>query len=183
LAIANPGKVSGVVLLAGSARWVNAQPDPADPDDVALESRVTRVDRFLAPAWFRTVTRETWDDNNFLPGDHAANPVLGLRLWREAARPPLHVWVRYLCEFYAQDITLELERLTTPTLLLHPGLEGTFHEGGNDYLTAYAVRSWGDVTEHPSITAATLPETRIVQWADRPEAVRARIAAFVSGLR
>jgi hypothetical protein len=38
--------------------------------------------------------RETWDDNNFLPGDYAVNPILGLRLWREAASPQVHVWIR-----------------------------------------------------------------------------------------
>ena len=97
----------------------------------------------MARAWFKTVTRATWDDNNFLPGDYSSNPIVGLRLWREAARPPLHVWVRYLNEFYAQDATLQVEGLRVPTLLLKPGLEGLWHEPGANYVSAYLDRSWG----------------------------------------
>lgn len=178
LALEHPDRVRAVILLAGSARWVAA--DPASREEVPLDRRVGRVDEALAPRWFRTVTRETWDDNNFLPGDYAAHPVLGLRLWRRAARPPLHVWVRYLCEFLAQDITLELERLAVPTLLLQPGLEGVFREPGNAYLDAYVHGSWGDaVSATPALTADTLADTRVVPWADRPGAVYERVRAFL----
>ncbi|NIP56525.1 MAG: alpha/beta fold hydrolase [Gemmatimonadetes bacterium] len=178
LAAAHPDRVSAVVLLAGSARWTS--PDPSVPVEIPLENRVARVDRGLAPKWFRTVTRETWDDNNFLPQDYAANPVLGLRHWREAARPPLHVWVRYLCEFFAQDVTLDLDGLEVPTLLLHPGLEGAYVEPGANYLGAYTRRSWGRVAEdHPMIRARTIPDTRVILWADRPDAVAEAVKAFL----
>lgn len=179
LALAHPDRVSAVVLLAGSARWTS--PDPSAPAEIPLEDRVARVDRGLAPKWFRTVTRETWDDNNFLPGDYAANPVLGLRHWREAARPPLHVWVRYLCEFFAQDVTRELRGLEVPTLLLHPGLEGAWVEPGADYLEAYTRRSWGRVAEDdPTVRARTIPNTRVILWADQPDAVAGAVEAFLA---
>jgi pimeloyl-ACP methyl ester carboxylesterase len=102
LALKHPDEIRAVVLLAGSARMMAGDARQA-AHLATLEQRVAAVDAYVAPHWFKTVTRETWDDNNFLPGDYAVHPVRGLRLWREAARPPLHVWVRYLCEFNAQD--------------------------------------------------------------------------------
>ncbi len=102
LAGRRPQQVKAVVLFAGSACMTSADPGRA-AQLATLEGRVAAIDQYMAPKWFKTVTRETWDDNNFLPGDYARDPVRGLRLWRAAATPPLHVWVRYLCEFNAQD--------------------------------------------------------------------------------
>lgn len=181
LAHRQPSRVRAVILLSGSPRWVPAAPAPVR--DVPLDARVTSVDTGAAPTWFKTVTRETWDDNNFLPGDYAENPILGLLLWREAARPPLHGWVRYLCEFLAQDATLELDGLDVPMLVLHPGLERLYHEKDNNYVDAYARRSWGETLSRvPTVTVDTIPDTRIVMWYDRPDAVNEAIDAFLSGL-
>lgn len=178
LALEHPERVGAVVLLAGSARWTSTV--PSQPVDIPVEQRVTRVDRALAPQWFKTVTRETWDDNNFRPGDYAEDPVLGLRLWREAARPPLHVWVRYLIEFFAQDVTVELDELSTPTLLVRPGLEGLPVDPEVDYMDAYTRRSWEGVVEaHRALDEVVLPDTRVVLWADRPDAVADTVTAFV----
>jgi pimeloyl-ACP methyl ester carboxylesterase len=179
LALKHPEKVKAVVILAGSARFVPVNTANA-PAQMTLEQRVAGVDRYLAPRWFKTVTRETWDDNNFLPGDYAVNPVCGLRRWREAADPKLHVWVRYLCEFFAQDISLEMDRVTVPTLILRPGLEGIYHDPGKNYMEAYCHKSWeGHVAGNPSITVKSIPDARVFLWLDQPEAVHGTIADFL----
>src|SRR4030067_1470682 len=126
--------------------------------------------RYFAPKWFKTVTRETWDDNNFLPGDSAVNPGRGLRLWREAAAPKLHVWVRYLCEFNAQDITLELDQVTVPTLKLEPGLEGIKDHPDQNYMENYCHKGWeGYLEKNPKITVKTIPNSRVCLWFDQPQ--------------
>ncbi|GMV07285.1 MAG: hypothetical protein AMXMBFR53_35600 [Gemmatimonadota bacterium] len=165
LGAAHPDRVRAVVLLAGSARLVRPG-TPVPP----LAARVAVIDTLMAPRWFKTVTRETWDDNNFLPQDYAADPVLGLRYWREAARPRLDVWVRYLCEFYAQDATEELTRVRVPVVLLHPGLEGIREDPANPYMRAFTAGSWGE-SEGRETRVRTIPDTRIVMWADRLDAV------------
>jgi pimeloyl-ACP methyl ester carboxylesterase len=137
----------------------------------------------MAPLWFKTVTRETWDDNNFLPSDYAVNPILGLRLWRWAAEPELHVWVRYLCEFYAQDISLKLDKVSVPTLILKPGLEGNFFDPGQNYMYGFCHQSW----ERGSALGArtrmeTVPNCRACMWLDQPEEVDRRIESFLSTL-
>jgi len=182
LAMKHTGKVKAVILLAGSARMVIT--DPAGAGYYAtLEKRVATIDTYLAPKWFKTVTRETWDDNNFLPGDYAVNPVLGLRLWREAAAPKLHVWVRYLCEFNAQDISTEMDKVTVPTLILKPGLEGAYYDPGKDYMDAFCHKSWEGRTEgNPKITLKTIANARACPWVDQPQAVDDAVAGFLTGL-
>jgi len=180
LALKQPGTIKAVIILAGSTRFV-----PTDtthwPSQMPLARRVAGIDQYMAPRWFKTVTRETWDDNNFLPGDYAVNPVRGLRLWREAAEPPLHVWVRYLCEFHAQDVSLELGGLTVPTLVLKPGLDSVYHDPGNNYMVAYCHSGWDKpATENPRISIVTIPDSRACLWLDQPDKVNAAIADFLS---
>ena len=182
LAEKRPEAVRAVILLAGSARMLPS--DPAQAAYIATpEKRVASVDHYMAPRWFKTVTRETWDDNNFLPGDYAVNPVRGLRLWREAARPPLHVWVRYLCEFNAQDACVDLPKLAVPTLLLEPGLEGHEPDPGGDYMKGYLHDSWaGCVESQPKITVKRIPNARVGVWFDQPQAVVGAIREFLAGV-
>lgn len=182
LAMHNPDRVRAVVLLAGAARMVVA--DTAFARHYGTPARrVASVDRFLAPRWFRTVTRETWDDNNFMPADYAVHPVRGLRLWRAAATPDLHVWVRYLCEFNAQDVTAELDRVTVPALLLRPGLEGLWHEPGRDYLRGYVHEGWGPEVERLArFTVRTIPDSRVCLWFDQPGLVHEAVAEFLKSV-
>ncbi|MBK6422630.1 MAG: alpha/beta fold hydrolase [Gemmatimonadetes bacterium] len=170
LRAALPDRVRAVVLLAGSARF-------AGPRAMTAEQRVEFVDGPFSQGWFRTVTRETWDDNNFLPSDYAADPVLGLRLWRQAARPDLHVWIRYLLEYHASDIRTEHGATRTPVLLLHPGLEGAWREPTGDYLTAFTRAGWGDLAG-TGIEARTIPGARLVPWVDQLAPVVTEIRRF-----
>jgi pimeloyl-ACP methyl ester carboxylesterase len=182
LAMKHPGKIKGVILLSGVARmYVGDSTRMASINTLA--KRVAFNDNIMAPKWFKTVTRETWDDNNFLPGDYAVNPRLGLRLWREAASPKLHVWIRYLCEFNSQDISFDLDKLTVPTLLLKPGLEGVYHDPANHYLENYLHKSWvGSAEKNPVIAVKIIPDSRICPWIDKPEEVSAAVLDFLNSL-
>lgn len=179
LAMKHPDHVRAVIILSGSARFASMD-TTRTPAEMPLAKRVAGVDRFMAPRWFKTVTRETWDDNNFLPSDYAVHPLRGLRLWREAASPDLHTWIRYLCEYHAQDITLDLGSLKVPTLILEPGLEGLVFDPGNNYMDAFCGRSWeGPNKLNSAIRYETIPNTRACMWFDQPEKVNAVIAEFL----
>ncbi len=182
LALKYPDKIRGVVIISGSPCFVPTD-TTQDPKKLTLQLRVGSIDQYMAPKWFKTVTRQTWDDNNFLPGDYAVNPVRGLRLWREAAEPALHVWVRYLCEFYAQDITRDLDSLKVPTLLLRPGLEGIYHDPGNNYMQAYCQTAWDVLLpENQNIESTTIPNSRICMWFDQPKKFDAVFNDFLAKL-
>lgn len=179
LAMRNPDMARAVILLAGVARMLPTDSSYAKHVSTP-ERRVASVDTYTAPLWFKSVTRETWDDNNFLPGDYAVNPVRGLRLWREAATPALHVWVRYLCEFIAQDVSADMERLTVPTLLLEPGLEGNFFDPGQNYMELFCHKGWeGAVETHPRMSVKIIPNSRACMWFDQPEAVYQAVVDFL----
>lgn len=183
LALEHPELVSGVIVVSGSTRFT-----PLDttrmPYHPPLDLRIKGIDRYMVPKWFKTVTRETWDDNNYLPGDYAVHPVRGLRLWREAARPTLPVWVRYLNEFYAQDVSLDLDRLMVKTLVLKPGLEDLFFEqSGGNYMEAYCDWGWdGAALTNPHIQMTTIPRSRVCMWFDQPELFDAAVTGFVKSL-
>ncbi len=179
----HPDKVKAVVILAGSARMLFT--DTTYSKYVSTpEKRVASIDNFSAPLWFKTVTRETWDDNNFLPEDYTVNPVRGLRLWREAANPKLHVWVRYLCEFNAQDISAEMAKLTVPTLILKPGLEGNFHDPGQNYMELFCHKSWeGSVENNLKIRVKTILNSRVCLWFDQPQEVNKTVVDFLNSVK
>jgi len=182
LAMKHPDKIKAVILLAGSAKMMFS--DTAYNKFVETpEKRVASIDNFQGPKWFKTVTRETWDDNNFLPGDYAVHPVRGLRLWREAASPKLHVWIRYLCEFNAQDISFEMDKVAVPTLILKPGLEGIKDSPDQNYMVNYCHRSWeGAVEKNPKITVKTIPNSRACFWFDQPEEVNRAVVDFLKSV-
>ena len=183
LALKYPDNTKAVLILGGALRMYVSDTNYAK-FYTTPEKRVAAVDEYLAPKWFKTVTRETWDDNNFLPQDYAVNPVLGLRLWREAAAPLLHVWVRYLCEFDAQDMSDELRKLRVPTLILEPGLEGLQGDQTGNYMYDYCRRSWeGSVENVSSITVKTIPNSRACLWLDQPDAVNAAVTDFLKGMK
>ena len=180
VALDHPEEIRGVILLAGVPSFV-----PTDTLQMKLHPPLDRlamaVDKFMAPLWFKTVTRETWDDNNFLPSDYAINPIRGLRLWRMAAEPSLHTWVRYLCEFYAYDVTFDIPKLTVPTLLLKPGLEGNYFDPGQDYLTGFCHIGWNLAIENGAkMTVKTIPNTRVCMWFDQPELVAKEVREFMA---
>ncbi len=183
LALDHPDKIRAVILLAGVPCFV-ATDTLKYKLHPPLERVAMGVDKYMAPMWFKTVTRTTWDDNNFLPGDYAVNPIRGLRLWRMAAQPALHVWIRYLCEFYAGDITFDLPRLSVPTLLLKPGLEGNFSDPGQDYMTGFCHIGWNMAIQNGAkMTVKTIPHTRACLWFDEPELVAEELREFMSGLQ
>ena len=180
LAMKHPSRIKAVILLSGSAKMMVT--GAYAPYYESPAKRIVAIDTYLAPKWFKTVTRETWDDNNFLPGDYAVNPVLGLRLWREAAAPRLHVWIHYLCEFNAQDIMADLGTLTVPTLLLRPGLEGFAQDPDQNYMVNYCHTSWDGVEENSNIAVKTIPDSRVFLWLDQPQRAGEEIGSFLEGI-
>lgn len=183
LALKYPDKIKAVIIPSGYACLVMTDTSVYKPHP-PLETRIAGIDKYMIPKWFKTVTRETWDDNNYMPHDYAVNPIMSLRLWREAAEPPLHVWVRYLNEFYCQDITQQLDSLSVPTLLLYPGLEGLFHEPNQNYMYASCHTSWAaSAPNHKMIKSITIPNSRICMWLDQPEMFNDEVSKFLAGVK
>lgn len=183
LARAHPELVRGLVLLSPVAKLVSLDPRLA-PEPATLAERVARVDQAYAPHWFRTITLDTWLDNDFLPQDYARHPLRALQLWRRAAEAPLAVHVRWLCELMAQDATEGIEQLRVPTLLVQPGFDDAlWTPPRGDYLRAFCQRSWEGVsTRNPLMRVERVEGARVFVMDERPEELDKLLWSFAEGL-
>jgi pimeloyl-ACP methyl ester carboxylesterase len=181
LASEHPDRFDAVILIAGVPRVMYSTPPPGMAGWSA-EQRIKFADG-MGQGWFKTVTRQTWDDNNFMSYDYALNPRRGLSLWREAARPSLQVWIRYLLEFYAADSPSLLKTLGVRTLIVKPGFDdpGFYVEEGRDYMRDLCLRSWEGVPLSDSIETVTIPGSRLFVMYDRPEELDRAVSTFIEG--
>jgi len=183
LALDDPGRVEAVVLVGGVLKSYYESPPGMlswTPDQRA------RFAEGIADKWFRTVTRKTWDDNNFMSYDYAVNPRRGLYLWREAQAPHIAVWIRYLVEFYAMDLAPELKNLKVPTLVVKPGFDdpGFYVEKDADYMRSLCHGSWAGA-EAPGgrLEFTTIPQSRLFVMFDQPEALDRALGEFLTRVR
>lgn len=178
LASRHPDRFRAAIILAGVPKSLQA----ATSGSGSPEALARMVDQNMAPNWFKTVTPETWDDNNFLPNDYAIQPLRALNLWRQAAEPTLPVHVRYLCEYWAVDSTLQLDQLQIPLLILKPELDELYSmrlQAGRNYLQGFLQTSWEGVEERSKlITTRTIQDARIFLMDDQPEATLAAMDDF-----
>ena len=180
LAIDHPDRVEAVVLVGGPLKsYYSGTPG-------MLEWTPTQRSRYvqgMGEKWFKTVTRRTWDDNNYMSYDYAVNPLRGLFLWREAQAPSLPVWIRYLLEFYAFDQTSQLKDLRVPTLVVQPAFDDAAHfvEAGRNYMRDLCVDSWRDA-RHASakLEFVTVPQSRLFIMFDQPDVLDRTIADFLA---
>jgi pimeloyl-ACP methyl ester carboxylesterase len=179
VALESPQLVERVLLVSGAPREFFVQ-TPAMINRT-LDQRKQQADA-MAQRWFKTVTRTTWDDNNFMSYDYAINPRRGLALWREAATPSVPVWVQYLLEFYASDITRDLGALQVPVLALLPGFDDAqvyVDDPKNNYMKSLAIDAWQGVAERtPNLRLKTIPQSRLFPQYDQPAALHQAAREF-----
>lgn len=179
LALEVPERVERIMLVSGAPREYFVQ--TAAMVNRTLDQRKQQADA-MAQRWFRTVTRQTWDDNNFMPYDYAINPRRGLALWRQAAGSSVAVWVQYLLEYYASDATLELSQLRVPVLAVIPGFDDAqfyVEEPENNYMKSLVIDAWRGVGEKaPRMRFTTIPNSRLFPQYDQPAALHQAAREF-----
>lgn len=184
VALDHPKLVRAVVLLAGTPRFEPVKPSRFWPKDLTLEQKVQAVDRFSAPRWFKTVTRETWVKGNFVPGDYSTDSVLGRRFADRANEPPLPVLVRYLCEFHASDLWRDLKLLEQPLLVIQPSFSESMRaDTTRSYLQGYFEEPWrGRLEDRPRTESSFLENAGILVMEDQAAIVDRKIADFLKRL-
>jgi len=182
VAVDHPELVRALVLLAGTPRYEPAESTPNWPKAMPLERKVAGVDGYLAPKWFKTVTRKTWVANNFTAADYSVDEERGKRFADLANAPPLPVLIRYLCEFHASDVGPALVKLGLPVLLVQPDFRETVRANPKRaFLTSYFEEPWKGLLDGRAHTETLfLEHAGILVMDDRPAEVDQAIAAFLS---
>jgi hypothetical protein len=148
---------------------------------MTLEQKVKAVDDFLAPRWFKTVTRKTWVNGNFVATDYSVDEARGRIAADRANEPPLPVLVRYLCEFHASDLKPDLASLKPPLLMLQPAFtEALRADKMRNYLAGYLKEPWGDgFPGRPHTEVKYLEGAGILVMDDAAEEVDRAMEAFL----
>ena len=185
VALDHADRVRAVVLLAGTPRFEPVKPSRFWPKDMTLEKKVQAVDRFSAPRWFKTVTRETWVKGNFVATDYSTDLDVGHRFADSANDAPLPVLVRYLCEFHASDLWPELARLDAPLLVIQPSFTAELRADTlRSYLQGYFEEPWRGRLEGRARTETMVVENAgILVMDDQAAAVDRKIASFLERYR
>lgn len=180
LALDHPDRIDSVIVIGGPLK-VYFENSPTDMLKWTAGERALFVEG-LGDKWFRTVTRRTWDDNNFMSYDYAVNPRRGLYLWREAQRPMLPVWIRYLLEFYSLDPFPDLKDLKVPTLVVQPAFDdaGFYVENNRNYMRNLCVDSWrGAKSQNDNLEFVSITGSRLFVMYDKPDDLEKSITGFL----
>jgi len=185
VAVDHPELVRSLVFLAGTPRYEPVPPGTRFwPKNLTLEQKVKAVDLFSAPRWFKTVTRATWVQNNFVDTDYSVDSTRGRRFADLANEPPLPVLIRYLCEFHASDLWPELDRLQRPLLVIQPHFTASLRaDTTRSYLAGYMEEPWrGRLEGRSNTTSVVIDSAGILVMEDQPSIVDRKVADFLKGV-
>lgn len=181
MAMDYPDLVGGVVIIGGPAKFIPVQ--NGKPMNTTLDMRIMGVDKFSA-AFFKVVSKETWDSNSYLSSMYSLNEAIAKKCWDQQATVPLQVMVRYLMEFSAADITFEITKVTCPMLVLRPGFttEMISHpeDGTTNYIKPQFIDSWDELKKlNPAIEIKDIPNSGTFIWKDQPNECSKAVSDFV----
>jgi hypothetical protein len=169
------------VLLSGSPRFEPVDASGGWPKNLTLDKKVQMIDQGMAPRWFKTVTRDTWVKGNFKADDYSTDPARGTRFADLANAPPLPVLIRWLCEFHASDLLVELPKLQRPLMVVEPGFTVALRaDPARSYLQAFFVEPWRSaISGRPATETLTVDGAGIMVMDDQAEIVDRKFAEFV----
>jgi pimeloyl-ACP methyl ester carboxylesterase len=178
-----PGRIGGVVVLGGPAKLIAII--NGSPHEFPLDTSIAYVDRYTAPKFWGTIRKEDWDEGNYLPEVYSLDSTTGDALWQQSAAVPLPVMIRYLCEMWASDVTVDLGRIDCPVLVLRPTFsDSVLRNPVNNYLRPQFIDSWTVLAaKHPRILVKDIPGAAGFVWKDNPSHVAREMRDFLTTLQ
>jgi hypothetical protein len=155
-------------------RFLQSRRDSTGKTPMSREERVSGMDSFMGPRWFKTVTKKTWIANNYTQPQYARDSTRAAELWKKSSDVPLPVMIRYLCEYYAMDLRDEFPRLALETRVLVPGFSPEIlADPKQSWVKQLFIDSWENVrATNPRIGVRLVPDSRVFVTDDRPDVVR-----------
>ncbi|TAK58073.1 MAG: alpha/beta hydrolase [Bacteroidetes bacterium] len=174
--------IQGVIILGGPVRFIPV--GRGDPKQYTLEKRISGIDNYMGPKWFKTITKKSFEDGNYPPGLYSTDSVRAQELWHQSASVSLPVMVQYLCEFFASDISLEMEKLQCPVLVLRGSYDDSLlAKQTNNYIKPQFIEAWDEIAQQqPLVTVKDIQGAASFVWKDKPEEVYREIKQFVDGI-
>ena len=182
LAIEHPEQIRGVVLVGTNlVQFFAAPTDPTRKTPIAYSDRGAFVDESWAGKWFKYVTPETWKNGDLRAQLLSNDPARAQKSWDELESAPLEIKIRYLCEFWASDVTQGFAKLRVPILALVPAFDEKFlADPANAFAKPAFLDSWDTlVPKHPHLELVKIPNARMLVLDDQPQAAGEVIALFI----
>jgi len=186
LAFEHPNEIGGVVLVGTNLVQFFASPkDPTRKTPIAYADRGGFVDESWFGKWFKYVTPETWKNGDLGKQLLSTDSARAQTAWDELESAPLEIKIRYLCEFWASDVTQGFGKLQVPVLALVPGFDEKFlADPANGFAKPSFLDSWETlVPKHPQLELVKIPNARMLVLDDEPQAADAAIATFVKKIK
>ncbi|MCR9253554.1 MAG: hypothetical protein NXI20_24270 [bacterium] len=180
LALEKPELVDKLIIVSGMAKFVANYPS-LEPRTLA--QRVYYIENILSKQWFKTVDAQTWNDGNFIPETFTKDSLKAKAYWDQMSSVPIPVMVRYLCEFYCTDLSIDYPKLKTPTLVLIPSFDSeVLSVPQNSYLNSFFHSSWiGAKAASPKIKMVTITDTYSFMFDDQLNKTVEVINDFMNG--
>jgi pimeloyl-ACP methyl ester carboxylesterase len=182
LALDHPDELGGVII--SGTNLLQFFPSPKDPTrklSATPAERAMMVDESWADKWFKYVTAETWESNDMRPEMLASDAATGEKARQEIETAPLAIKIRYLCEFWASDVTRGFDKLQVPVLVLVAGFDEKFLSSPGNVFTKMAyVDSWETmVPKNPHLELVRIPNARLLILQDQPAAAGEAVVKFI----
>jgi pimeloyl-ACP methyl ester carboxylesterase len=175
-ALDHPDKVGKVIIISGMAKYTSNLPS-LEPRTLA--SRTYFIENMLAKNWFKTVTTDVWNKGNFSPATFCVDSAKAKKHWDMMSAVPIPVMVRYICEYYCTDISLEYKDLKVPVLVIVPGFTAKVLSE-NNYLGPFFHYSWlGAMPATDMIHVVAVTDTRAFIMDDQPKKLNELVKEFL----
>lgn len=182
LASEHPDQIAGVVLVGTNlVQFFAAPTDPTRKTPIAYSERASFIDESWAGKWFKYVTPETWKNGDVGKQLLSLDPVRAQQAWDELEAAPLEIKIRYLCEFWASDVTRDFDKLKVPVLALVPGFDEKFlSDSANSFAKPAFLDSWDTlVPKQSQLQLVSIPNARMLVLDDQPKLADEAIARFI----
>lgn len=183
MAIDYSDKLGGVIVLGGQAKFIAIQNNKVL--DYSLNYMIMGTDKYSAPVMFKRKSLKDWNEGNYLPSIYSLDKKTGNKFWKQVAKIPVPVMVRYLCEYTASDVKAELEKIKCPVLVLRATFNSTVLDSTiNSYVKPQFIDSWNEVsTINPLIQVKDIPNSATFVWKDNPKAVSEEVKIFIKSVK
>jgi pimeloyl-ACP methyl ester carboxylesterase len=159
--IDHPEVVAGTIIFAGQpySSWPSRR-DPTGETPVKLEERAGSIDYFMAPRFYKTVTREQWNDGLYQPSHYSEKSEIGDALYNSTVLVPIPLMVQLLCEYFTTDISLEFEKIEKPVLIIKPGFDEEYLAQNSSHSKLFH-SYWQSTESLPNYSMNTIPNARL----------------------